>query len=557
MINGCNIYRRNIESFQNAGASSIGIAHNATGFESLIQLRSSWIDTMAQCQQHGLPGGLNEAARRLGLGEKKDNKMLFKMFRPGVVGTVPMWMQLIRYCIQDVELTKRLHETLPPCQEQNIIDIDREINHRGVWVNKDRLHQILKWYEEHDAEVRKSLKDINLSESEAWSTQQILNWLWDKCGVSLNSVNRSMVSEFLKNPEEFADGENPDIQRAIAALDYRRQLVRVGPSKLARLFDMLTNDNRFKGSMAYYGGHTGRWSGRGMQPQNLPKPPKDFNWDACTDYAAIKREAERLNVKPADVLGYLIRTVFQAEKGKFQIADFGQIEARIVFWLAGEIWRNGLYEEMGEIVGADRQMGKVIILACGFGMGPHRFAAQSGVDFEFARKCVNAFRKKFAKIPILWRNLHNYGLNCLDKDQSGYGIRLSYDGVGLRLMLPSGRYLYYRNPRIEQRVAKWRALYGAPAELEPTFCYDHRRGYVAEMYGGKWVENVAQAIARDCLVEKVLKPFHDSAVLHIHDAGILENGGLTELKDSMESLIAWAPGLKLSAEGYEHEEYRK
>jgi DNA polymerase len=393
-----------------------------------------------------------------------------------------------------------------------------------------------------------------------------------------------------------ADETLPDDVRAV--LVARRAVARTTVVKLKSALGDVGADGRLRDQFVFHVAHTGRWSGRGVQLQNLPKSR------AGADVAALLNatgDAEQFRaalggISFADGLSALIRPCFCASPGHLLlIADFGSIEARGVAWCAGE--RNFLdLIEAGQDVylamaskifgrpvtskGPERDLGKQAVLGCGYGLGVEGFAAnceRNSVDLAAAgvtaEQVVEAYRGAYPRIPRLWKEVEAAAKTVVKSGQSQQAglCMFSRDGETLVVSLPSGRRLHYRQARLEPRMTAWgkqqlSIVYDSPevSQLRRKKGRDSH-GHTESTYGGKLVENLVQATCRDLLAEAMVKCERAglSVVLHAHDEIVAEvpieqaEQGLRQLLTIMSTPPGWAQGFPIAVEGYASLRYAK
>jgi DNA polymerase len=394
------------------------------------------------------------------------------------------------------------------------------------------------------------------------------------------------------------------------ALELRGQLSKSSVSKLDAIVARTAQDGRLRNSYKYYGAHTGRWSGEGVQTQNLTRGSID---DVAGATEAI------LNGKPItefglplEVVSSCIRSAFRAPSGsRFVVCDLSQIELRVLAWVTNckdmldafsreadmyvEFAANKMYSKpAAEVTKFERQIAKSAVLGAGYGIGggaietdkngdKYRsglwgYAQNMGVDMaqEDAQKAVDAFRAAYEEIPLFWRNLQSAALQVLMNGGMVEFGRLAVGAVPNKLLwiqLPSERRLHYVRPRVElsggwspqmsYEDGSWRYKTLAEKLADPATA-DEKVIIRKKLYGGLLTENVVQAIARDVLAEGMLRA-HEMGFeicLHTHDeiGCIVPSNSpltLTSLTDAMIKPIDWAPGLLLKAEGYEAVTYKK
>ena len=350
------------------------------------------------------------------------------------------------------------------------------------------------------------------------------------------------------------------------------------------MLNMSSADNRARGMFQFYGANrTGRFTGKGIQLQNLPQNHLD-DLDTARQFVKVG-DLDALEIfysNPSEVLSQLIRTAFIAEKNcRFIVADFSAIEARVIAWLADEKWRMKIFAEGGDIYCASasamfkvpvekhgvnkelRAKGKIAELACGYGGGVNALKAfgadKMGLTDSEMETIIKKWRESSPNICELWREVENLAKQAIqEKKFVSYKKNISFesDGEFLFITLPSGRKIAYAYPRITLENDKENIAYNGTIQATGVL----GRNFT---WGGKLVENIVQATARDCLAESMLRL--DRAgykiVMHVHDEIISEmengKGSLKEVVAIMSEPISWAKGLVLTADGYETEYYRK
>ena len=367
-------------------------------------------------------------------------------------------------------------------------------------------------------------------------------------------------------------------------LELKNLISKTSVKKYEAMLNMVNSDNRARGMFQFYGANrTGRFTGKGIQLQNLPQNHLE---DLDTARQFVKNtDLNALEIfysNPSNVLSELIRTAFIAEENhRFIVADFSAIEARVIAWLADEQWRMKIFEQGGDIYcasatamfkvpvekhGANKELrakGKIAELACGYGGGVNALKAfgadKMGLsDFEM-ETIIKKWRESSPNICKFWREVEICAKNAiLEKKFVEYKKNISFesDGNFLFINLPSGRKISYVRPKIILENNQEKITY--QGTIQETGGWG--KNYT---WGGKLTENIVQATARDCLAESMIKL--DKAgykiVMHVHDEIISEmvngKGSLEEVVSIMSEPISWAKGLILTADGYETEYYRK
>ena len=393
------------------------------------------------------------------------------------------------------------------------------------------------------------------------------------------------MAETLDNPENL-----PEEVKTV--LEIRQQLGKTSIKKYEAMKTACCTDERVRGLTQYYGANrTGRWAGRMVQMQNLPR-----NYLKTLDYARKLVKAgnyegvKALYGNVPDTLSQLIRTAFIPSEGhKFVVADFSAIEARVIAWLAGEQWVNEVFATHGKIYEATasqmfgvpvekivkgnpeyslRQKGKVATLALGYQGGVNSLISMGalgmGLTEEELPEIVDRWRQANPRIVDLWHQVGNAALAVMEsaQPQAVHGLVFALEGdllygqSFLTMRLPSGRKLFYPKPFLKENQ------FGRPAVHYYTVGQQTRKWEVASTYGGKMVENIVQAIARDCLAEtlKRIDARGLQVVFHVHDEVIIDapmETTVEEICGLMAEPIPWAPGLILRGAGFESSYYMK
>lgn len=521
-----------------------------------------WTDTMALAGEHGHPRKLEQLAVALG-GEKKDGAgtALISFFcKPNRKGErnkpedhPEKWQQFLDYGRQDVVVLREIEQSLPgwPNEaERQAFLADQAINDVGIQVDRDLVVAAINVgaanYLQQAAEVTRLTGVDNPN-----SGPQMMAWLRSQ-NVSMPNMQAETVTKLLEGDL------SPTVRRV---LELRQELALVAGKKYQAALDRINPDGRLRGSFAFFGAHTGRWSGRGVQLQNLPsatiKPPEGEDVDVAIQAAALDVLMEEQ--VDAHTLKALVRAMFV---GPFTVVDYASIEARVLAWLAGEEWalqafRDGrdIYVETAERMGGmTRKEGKVAVLALGYNGGVNSLRAM-GAEGEDAKlqKLVYQWRDANENIVGLWAQIEA----AFKRGDTWAGERLyvEKDGTDRRLVLPSGRAITYHNVGSRFETDQW----GRRKQVI-TFTDPARFPFKGTTYGGRLAENVTQAVARDVLSEALvrLQRHGHKVVGHVHDEILVE--GLTSVEDITKIMVQspdWADGLPLNAEGFTCPRYRK
>jgi len=547
--------------------------------------------TMAAAACAGLPMSLDDASRAVGSPHVKDKAgyaLMKRMARPRRFDTNhdPVWWhredpvklkQLIAYNIADVEAERDVHLRIPrmPPREREIWLVDQHMNQRGLPVDRQlltALHAItLQELLRLNAEIRRI---TNGEVNGATQNVKLLEWARTR-GYPYQSLAKDTLTDFIGSPKfYYLDQDAQDV------LLLRSEASKTSTAKLVAINEYSQDDDRAR-NLVQYGGavRTLRWAGRGPQIQNFPRPVVK-HVDKAIEQILKGMDADSLRLlfgRPLDVVSSCLRGVFKAPEGfKFVVCDYHAIEAIVLAWLAEfepllDVFRRheDVYTFTAASIGStNRQLGKVLRLACGYGMGPGKFwetAEKAGVHLTLqgARDAVNAFRLANRPIVSLWYALETLAKQAITRPGETFYLRkLSFrmgDPKGrlagaLLMELPSGRRLVYRNARVEDG----RIIYWGVNQYTRQWCE-------LDTYGGKLVENATQAVARDLLADAMvqLDRLGVSLLTTVHDeiVAMVENDDAFALfnvmKAAMSTPPAWGAGLPLSCAGGIVERYGK
>lgn len=544
-----------------------------------------WRDTMIWGMELGLPASLAQMAKHLKVPQQKDTegkRLIRKYCIPKKDGSFceeydsDDWQLFKSYVAQDVRTEMSIAEELAPYpiadSEWELWALDQAINDRGVGIDMDLVRAALLLDEETSAAAKEQLKTLTGLDNPN-SVMKLKKWLGEQ-GLQVQSLGKEQVSEIL------SDAETPNHVREVLLL---RQAT---SNSSIKKYDMLNNatcrDNRIHGILQFYGAtRTGRWAGRLLQVQNLPRGSlKPHELATARDFVKAN-DMEALDMIWGDVpevLKSLIRSALIPSDGhEFIVSDFSAIEARVIAWLAGENWvldtfREGhdIYKatanQMFHLGGVDkvdkamRQRGKVATLALGYQGGTGALQAMGalkmGIKEDELQGLVNAWRKANPNIVKFWRRVEAAAKRALE-----FGTKVSLRGTGisfyvrdhfLMIGLPNGRSIAYANATLEDG----RIRYEGKSMTSSTF-------QKLDTYGGKLVENIVQATARDVLGEAMLRleKLGYKIVAHVHDEVILDvPKGVTNIDEINEQMAInpeWTEGLPLAAAGFRSDFYMK
>lgn len=495
------------------------------------------------------------------------------------------WELFKEYCKQDVvtesAILRRLDAFPVPEEEETLWQMDIRMNAFGVKVDTALISGALQ-INDHSTELLENEARAITGLQNPNSSVQLLDWVHNN-GVEMDNLQKVTVTEKLSN-----DLPN-DVRRA---LEIRQQLGKTSIKKYVAMDTAKGKDDRVRGLTQYYGANrTGRWAGRLVQMQNLPR-----NYIKTLDYARkLVKDRNYGGIKllygnVPDTLSQLIRTAFIPSEGnKFVVADFSAIEARVIAWLAGETWVNEVFATHGKIYEATasqmfhvpiekiakgnpeyalRQKGKVATLALGYQGGANALIAMGALNMGLSEEelpdIVQRWRNANPRIRDLWYAVEEAALLVMQtaQPQAIYNLIFNlesdivYGQNFLTVQLPSGRKLYYPRPFLKENQ------FGKLAIHYYTVGQQTRKWEVTSTYGGKMTENIVQAIARDCLAETLRRIDAKGlqVVFHVHDEVIIDapvETTVDEICDLMAEPIPWAPGLILKGAGFESNYYMK
>lgn len=586
-----------------------------------------WRCTMVKALTLGLPGNLAGAGEALGLPAEKlkdpQGKALIQFFskpcKPTRVNgqrtrNLPehdpaKWQLYKNYNRQDVvteqEILRKLSIYKTPEDEQALWSLDQHMNDNGVKLDIPMVEKIVAYDNQRRQELQEEAQELTGLKNPN-SLAQLKRWLAEQ-GVEMTSVTKDTIAEALKQPDL------PENVRRV--LEIRTALGKTSVAKYSTMLVAHCQDHRLRGILQFYGANrSGRWAGRLVQTHNLAKNTlPDL---ALARELAAEGEFETMGTlfgETAFVFSELIRTAFIPSDGRrFVVSDFSAIEARVLAWIAGEEWvldafRSGkdiycetasmMYHVPVEKHGANshlRQKGKVAVLACGYqgGVGAMKRMDRSGsIPEDELQSVVDQWRQAIPRVVKLWRDTEQAVRTAIEEHRTvkrgirvqispeelaareamacgpvrpysvreGVRIEYSYINGNLFIKLPSGRKLCYWDAKLklDPRDGREHIVYmGVNQET--------KQWGETETYGGKLVENIVQATARDCLaisMQRVAALGYD-IVMHVHDEIIVDcpiedTGAMARINACMAEPIPWAPGLPLRGDGYETPFYMK
>ena len=551
----------------------------------------SWHCSAVQAAMLALPRSLEDVGRVLGLDEQKmkEGKELIRYFcvpcKPtkangGRTRNLPChapekWELFKTYCKRDVDVEKsirrKLHNFPIPESEMELYRLDQRINDRGVLVDMELVRNAVSCERLHKEVVTKRAYELTGLENPN-SVAQLKGWLGDM-GMEAESLSRKAVAEMIAG----TDGEVEELLRL------RLLMAKTSVKKYEAMERSVCSDGRIHGMLMFYGANrSGRWSGKNVQIQNLPKNDiPDLELARELVKQGRFEDIELLYDSTPNVLSELIRTAFIPKQGcRFVVADFSAIEARVMGWLSGEKWvldvfrgDGKLYEmtasrmfgiPMAEIGkgSSERAKGKVASLACQYGGSTGALVSMGALDMGLTEDelppLVAAWRKANPHMVQFWWDVDAAAIKAVtEKQKTKVGkIIFEYKSGILFITLPSGRKLSYVKPRMAvNRFGRDGLTYEGISE--------NKKWSRIETYGPKLVENIVQGTARDLLAEAMLRVEKKGypIVMHCHDEIIAEVpegiGSVDEMCEIMAVQPEWAVGLPLRADGYQCSFYQK
>jgi DNA polymerase len=578
-----------------------------------------WRCTMAKAYAFGLPGSLEDVGNYLQLNTRKDaqGKALIKLLcMPKTKGGDDFWtpeekphefQDFYRYCVQDVYTEYEVDKTLPdlPPMEQRVWELDLRMNTSGIAVDMPMVIKANEFIAQHNAAIKAEMKAVTKGRVESPTKRgDLKKWLGEK-GLEVEDTRKATLRSYLDERDSLPED-------VVEALLLTAEGTKSSLAKYKKILER-SEGGIIKGVMQYHGAHTGRWAGRGIQIQNLPRPGFDLNM-AVEHLMMFEYDQFKLwHGDVAQALSWMLRGAIIARPGrKLYCADFSQMESRFLAWLAGqesklELFRSGvdLYCSIAsQIYGREidkkrdpdeRQVGKVADLALGYQGGINAFIQMSkgyGVDLlpiapDVCRSATqrelesaiwtyeNNYAKRGGEAPKLiavavdiikqrWRANHPFIVELWEKlQQSAIDAVVTKQPVEcgrllffmhkqfLCVRLPSGRTIKYPYPKVRY-----------DAKGNASLSYLSARGWRTQ-YGGKWAENIVQAGQRDLLSEAMVR-LDDAGyppLFLVHDeeiSEVLESfGSLDEFKRIMSQSPVWAGGLPIAVSGWEGYRYGK
>lgn len=533
-------------------------------------------DTMAVAAERGYPRSLERCAKALGCTPKDGagSKLIALFCQPNRNGEFNRpedypeeWLDFIAYCEQDVGTLREVHHRLgdfPTNTERLVWEADQRINDRGILVDTKLARAAAKRAEQNLEALQESIPLIS-SIDNIRSVKQVMAWVAEE-NLPLKNLQKDNVASLLESGIL-------DATQALV-LEARLEAALASSGKFTTALEVVNADDRVRGSFNFFGAHTGRWTGKGLQPQNLPR--QSFHDDLETAIAI--QDLITNNVGTPNELKAMVRALFV---GPFTVVDYSAIEARVLAWMANETWAlqafadgRDIYVETGQRMGGmDRTQGKISVLALGYAGGVNSLLGMAGgalyrnkegtvqtkpapgfrrLNDQALWRMVKEWRRANPRIVKLWQVFQD---RFERGGSAGPRLRIEADGTTRRTWLPSGRAINYHkvkwekyfDPNKEKVVESWRYEDSGPYGRIGT-------------YGGRLVENATQAIARDIMAEAIVRLESQGypVVGHVHDEIIIAGThDIETISQIMCQQPSWAKGLPLAAAGYTCDRYRK
>ncbi len=555
-----------------------------------------WECTMVRSAMLGLPLSLAQVGKVLNLEDQKmtEGKALIKYFscpcKPtktngGRTRNLPehapdKWDTFKRYCVRDVEVEQAIRNKTKnfviPDSEKELYVIDQRINDRGVLVDMDFVRHAIRMDTLYKGRLSVEAAELSGLDNPN-SVAQLKEWLEKETGTEVTTLNKKDIPDLLKAADS-------DLVNRM--LRIRQEMAKTSTKKYEAMEKAVCADHRIRGLLQFYGANrTGRWAGRLVQVQNLPQNHID---DLDLARTLVKEGdldmVEMMYGNVPDTLSQLIRTAFIAKPDRtFLVCDFSAIEARVIAWLAGEQWRLDVFRTHGKIYEASasmmfhvpveeiiktdprRQKGKIAELALGYAGGVGALKTMGGEAMGLSeaemQEIVMHWRKANPAIVSLWNKVQDAAMACIETKGPttiGRDINFYMRFGALLIQLPSGRCLSYPRPYIGEN------RFGSKSICYEGLSQTTKQWGKQETYGGKLVENIVQAIARDCLALTIirLEKAGYPIVFHVHDEVIIEartdgSQTLDAVKEIFKQPIPWAEDLPLKGDGYLTDYYLK
>lgn len=571
-----------------------------------------WLCTLSMSSILALPRGLEGVGKALKLKVEKDmegRKLLLQMCKPRrPIQNIGKWIEwvetddalkrLYQYCDRDLwteeDLFKYLVQYKPFTQfERDLWVLDQKINQRGFYIDKELVQRTLGLIKQEETELTNDLR----LKTFGWvkTPKQVKNlraFLLDQ-GFDIPNLQKKTVDDTLLMIEKEGLTKN---QEVIDVLKIRQSLGKSSTSKYEAFINRVDAlDGRVRDNLMFHGASTGRWAGTGVQPQNFPRGSVKVKEEQIADlYGCDLHTLRMLYKRPMDLFSSSLRSMITATPGhELFCADFASIEARVLLWVAGDTaglteYENGLdtyvtmagtvFQKDWRIILADykkndfseeRQLGKKVILACGYQMGVKKFIQSCKddgliVSESLATRAHAAFKEKYPKVPQVWANYERAAIFAvMNKGKKVTINKVTWycDRDFLFAQLPSGRRLAYHKPEIRNEETPWGDL--RPKLYVWTVDSKTKQWVQRAVYGGLLTENIVQAISRDCMAEAMVRCESEGylCLITVHDENLTERkigeGSLEEFSKLMSIRPEWGKDIPLKVSSWTGFRYRK
>lgn len=537
--------------------------------------------SMARAMVCGLPASLGELAKVLGVEAQKDaegTRVMRIMCKPDKAGewvwSPELQHKLEQYCIKDVQAEYACEQFIPqlPEKELALFHLTMLMNDNGILVDREACEAALELLDRHNDHINAQIFKVTSNNVQTGKQVQAMLKQFETWGLTLEDLSAGTIANALKTVV------SPEVRYL---LELRAEGAKASVAKYKKILETVCEDNRVRGTLKYYGASTGRFAGAGIQPQNFPRP-KIKSTDQIADVMRLRDYDFFSNMYPSvnTAASAALRGMLIAEHEFFD-ADYSSIEARVLAWLANDgaelsAYHNGLdnyvamaskiyHTPVDKVTDGQRQLGKQAVLGCGYGMGAPKFMQTCqgygmDVDEKLAKLAVDMYRESHPQVTQFWRDCEMAAKKAIRN--TGMLFRLNKlnfvcDGTWLKIGLPSSRFLWYYQPKIESKETQ----YGLREEIRFKGVYQGK--LVPEStYGGKLVENITQAVARDVMAEAMLNLEKVGLVptLSVHDEIIVDcpdSARYSEFQRVMETAPAWGLDIPLKVGAWRGQRFRK
>jgi DNA polymerase bacteriophage-type len=583
------------------------IMHEEYGLPALPPAR--WHDIQAVAAMKGLPKNVEDLAHLLNMGDKdmEGNKITLALSKPDRRGyypqVEPVRPRVIQYCKTDVQQEWGCHAELGflPQGERKVWLLNQRINMRGIGIDLEYVKASQKIVAQARIPLEREFREltgVNPSQRD-----KFMAWMRDQ-GVALPNLTKETMTELFGESDEEPitdeiEGRLATVRgmvlpdRVHRALTIRNLVNSTSISKLKTMELCTCSDGRARGLLQYHGTGPGRSAGRLIQPQNFPKPPNAMSEVPVEAIvSAIMSEDPEIveavcHAGAINAVAAALRHAVKAGPGRVLMsADYAGIQARLVLAVAGQHDKTALmasgadvYCDMATAIykfpvnkkehPKERGIGKNSVLGLGFQMGPDTFQVKYARDqlIDFCKTIVKTYRKEWApKVPYVWYSLEDAAARAVwepGEEFEAYGVVYQMEGRWLSAQLPSGRKIWYPDPRREKRQAPW-----DPQDIKQGFSYvSYAKGFPQRKaaFGGQLTENVIMGMERDIMTAAQIKLEKNGfpIVLEVHDEVVCEpmkeDADLKAYEQILLDVEPWVKDIQVpvAVEGWVGERYKK